>query len=98
MLWFCEKTVAKESHNFELARLKKKEKHLLASGSVLSLCFFTLLGVFLIMKTSKVECYVVIKAYCFRDVKNFFLSYIECPHIPTYRICQFKKFLIRLLS
>jgi len=79
MLWFCEKTVVKESHNFELARLKKKkEKHLLASGSVLSLCFFTLLGVFLIMKTSKVECYVVIKAYKFtvlETLRIFFIIY-----------------------
>jgi len=45
----CAKTIMKESHNFELACLKeknkkkKKEKHfgcLVISGSVLSQCFF----------------------------------------------------------
>ena len=63
----------KESCNYELACLnkkknkKKKEKHLghLAtsnSGSVLLRCFFTPLGMLLVMKTPKDEHYVGIKA------------------------------------
>jgi len=46
MLLFCAKTIVKGSHNFQLARLKKKRKkeNVLAvwqlSGSVLSRCFF----------------------------------------------------------
>jgi len=57
MMLFCAKTIVKESHNFELARLKKKKKkeNILAawrlSGLVLSQFFFSILGVLFIMKT-----------------------------------------------
>jgi len=63
MLLFCAKAIVKESHKFELARLKKKKKekkkNILAvwrlSGSVLSQCILAPLGVFFVMKTLKDE-------------------------------------------
>jgi len=62
MLLFCAKTIVKESHKFELARLKKKKKkkkNISAiwrlSGSVLSRCFLAPLGVFFVMKTLEDE-------------------------------------------
>jgi len=61
MLLFCAKTIVKQSHKFELARLKKKknkEKNLAVwrlSGSVLSRCFLAPPGVLFIMKTLKNE-------------------------------------------
>jgi len=62
MLLFCANTIVKESHKFELARLKKKKKKkkkILAvwwlSGSVLSRCFLVLLGVLFVMKTLEDE-------------------------------------------
>jgi len=57
MMLFCAKTIVKESHNFELACLKKKKKkeNILAawrlSGLVLSQFFFSILGVLFIIKT-----------------------------------------------
>jgi len=54
----CAKTIVKESCKFELARLKKKKKNILAvcrlSGSVLSRCILAPLGV-LFMKTLEDE-------------------------------------------
>jgi len=65
LLLFCAKTIVKESRKFELARLKKKnkkkkkkkrkKKNILAvwqlSGSLLSQCFLTPLGVLFVEKT-----------------------------------------------
>ena len=55
MMLFCAKTIVKESHNFELAHLKKKKENILAvwrlSGLVLSQFFFAILGVLFVMKT-----------------------------------------------
>jgi len=63
MLLFCAKTIMKESRKLELAHQKKKMKNILAiqqlSGSVLSRCFLTPLGVLFIIKTLKDKRYVV---------------------------------------
>jgi len=62
MLLFCAKTILKESHKFELARLKekkKKEKHFLAVWQLSILvhlrCFLAPLDVLLLMKTLQDE-------------------------------------------
>jgi len=58
MLLFCAKPIVKESRKFELARLKKKEKHF---GRLVTFWFGTFamflatLGVFFVMKTLEDE-------------------------------------------
>ena len=70
MLLFCVKTIVRESHNFELACLKKdEEKPILAVwatfwfSSYFCNAFFVTLGVFLVTKTLEDERYIVIKVY-----------------------------------
>jgi len=77
VLLFCAKAINKESHNFELTHLEKKKNNNFAvwqlSGLIHSQCFFAPLDVFLVMKTLKDECFIVIKGYKLITVLKDFL-------------------------
>ena len=90
MLLFCVKTVMKESRNFELAHLKKKNMALWRlCGLVLSRCFFAPVSMLFVMKTLEDGWHIVIKAYkftVFAILSEFFLYYhiLLVRAIPTY--------------
>ena len=77
----------KESHNFELARLKKKkEKHF---GHLATFWFgtFVSVGVLFVLKTLEDEQYVVIKAYKFTILRDFLYYHtMDICAIPTYTV------------
>jgi len=78
MMLFCVKSIVKESHNFELTCLKKKNKDK-EEIILMTFCFgtFMSLGVLFIIKTVKDEWYIVIEAYKFPVFEILFvLSYI----------------------
>jgi len=79
MLLFCVKTVMKESRNFELAHLKKKNMALWRlCGLVLSRRFFVPVSMLFVMKTLEDGWHIVIKFTVFAILSDFFCIIIYC--------------------